>query len=426
MTDDPADPPPDDGGPPADEAGAAFPRSSLQLLLDRTYGPYFGGRLLWATGVWVYTVAAAIVVFDLTRSTLFVGLVSVAHFLPQMLLSPWSGAQADRGDRRKQVVVGRVISGSASSALVLWILTIGLEGTAGAFAIVVAALLTGIGDALGAPAAHALVPAMVRRNELPAAVALDSVPFTAARAIGPALGALLIVTLGPLAAFGFSAFASFSFAVIVLLLRIRKVVTPPGAHDRSVSAGLRYVRSTPALGALLLGVATIGLGVDPVVTLTPAIADGLGGGERLVGWLAATFGVGAGLGFLLLGAIRRWLGIARQGSIGLATIAVGLGLLAASMTPAAAVISLTVAGIGYTVALTALTTRIQQLVDESMRGRVMALWAVAFLGSRPVAAALNGVVADTLAPVVAVLVTAVFVVVGAVLVRPSRTSGDGR
>jgi MFS family permease len=399
---------------------SAEPRSAPRLLVDRTFGAYFAGRLFWATGVWVYSIAAAIVVFELTRSTLLVGMVSVAHFLPQILLSPWSGAQADRGDRRKQIVVGRVISGVASTSLVLWISTIGLEGRTGATAVIVAALLTGLGDAYGAPAAHALLPAMVRPVELPAVVALDSIPFTAARAAGPALGALLVVSLGPAFAFSFSAISSFTFAIVVATLPIRDRGRPVG-KDRSVMAGLRYIGSEPILVALLLGVAAIGIGVDPVITLAPAIADGLGGGSELVGVLASAFGIGAGATFLVLGLVRRYLGVARQGTVGLSVIAVGMLLLAGSPNPPTAVASLTLAGVGYTLALTALTTGIQQQADESMRGRVMALWAVAFLGSRPLAAALNGSLADAMSTSFALIVVAALVLLGAVLVRPSRT-----
>ena len=140
----------------------------------------------------------------------------------------------------------------------------------------------------------------------------------------------------------------------------------------------------------------------------------------MVGAMASAFGAGAGVAFLFLGLIRRLLGVSRQGSMGLLVIAVSMLSLAASPAPEFAIASLVLGGMGYTFALTALTTGVQQLVDEDMRGRVMALWAVAFLGSRPPAAAANGAVADLSSPVIALLLTTAVVVGGAVLVRPSK------
>lgn len=394
-------------------------RRSYQLLADPTFGPFFAGKLLSTIGMWVHNIAAAIVVFELTRSALLVGMVSVAQFTPQLVLTPWSGARADRSDRRRQLLAGRLVTASGSGGLVVWILLVGLDGDLGAAAVIGAALIVGIGFSLGGPAMNAVLPALVRPNELPNAVALNSVPFTIARAAGPAIGAGLVTSVGPVVAFGVAAVTNLLFAVVLALITIRPVDRPI-ARDGSVRAGLRHLRADPVMAALLIGVATIGVGADPVITLTPAIADGFGADARLVGTLASSFGIGAGLAFLVLGVARRRFGLVRLGGGGLGLLAAGTVGLAAAPVAAAAVAAMVVGGAGMTFSLTSLTTLIQQRVPEELRGRMMALWAVAFLGSRPLTAGITGAVADAIAVEAALVLVAVVVTAGALACRPTR------
>ena len=395
-------------------------RPGRQLLRDRTFGPYFLGKLLSTIGVWVHNIAAAIVVWELTRSALLVGAVSVGQFLPQLVLSPWSGARADRGDRRRQIITGRLVTAAGSIGLVLWATVVGLEGLPGAFAVITAATVVGIGFALGGPAMQSLIPALVRPSELPTAIALSSVPFTIARASGPAIGALLVTTTRPTVAFGLAAVTNLLFAAIIWRLPIRHVERRPAADGR-VRAGLRYVREHRSMLALLAGTAAIGVGADPVITLTPSIAERLGMTSSFVGLQASAFGVGAGLAFLALGQARLRLGLHRLGTTGLLLLATGMMALAAAATAWAAIVALLVAGAGMSFALTSLTTLVQQQVPEELRGRVMALWSVAFLGSRPLTAGVTGAVADATSVVVALLLVVVVLVVGAVVARPNRT-----
>jgi MFS family permease len=400
------------------------PRSGWQLLFDRTFGPYFAGKLLSTIGVWVHNIAAAIVVWELTRSAFLVGAVSVGQFLPQLILTPLSGAHADRGDRRRQIILGRFVTAAGSLGLVVWSAVVGLDGTVGAAAVIVAATVVGIGFAVGGPAMQALLPALVRPAELPTAIAVSSMPFTIARASGPAIGAVLVASVSPSVAFSLAAATNLLFAAIIWRLPIRHVERP-ASKDSRVRAGWRYVRSDAAMTALLLGVVTIGFGADPVITLTPSIAADLGAGSSLVGVLASAFGVGAGLAFVVLGRVRTWLGLPTLGTTGIATMAVGMATLAAAPTQAVAVGALLLAGAGMTFSLTSLTTLIQQQVPEDLRGRVMALWAVAFLGSRPIAAATSGSIADATSATVSLLLVVAILVVGAVVARPSRTVATG-
>lgn len=396
-------------------------RTSWQLLGDRTFGPYFAGKLLSTIGVWIHNIAAAILVWELTRSTLLVGAVSIAQFLPQIVLAPLSGARADRGDRRRQLVIGRIISAVASGGLAAWLLVVEVAGTAGAVAVILSAGVKGIGFAIGAPAMNALLPALVRPRELSSAIALGSLPMTVARSAGPALGALLIATVGPAATFAVSAALSLAFTVIVAVIHIREVPRRR-VTDTSVRAGWRHLRADASLSALMLGVVTIGLGADPVITLTPAIADQLGQGSGFVGTLASSFGIGAGLGFLVLSRMQVWFGLPRLGVTGLLTLAFGMGMAAAAPLPSLAIAAFSIAGVGMAFALTSLTTLIQQQVPEELRGRIMALWGVAFLGSRPIAAGITGAITDATSVTLALAVVAIALVLGALCVRPHRVN----
>ncbi|GEM_PF-546581 len=402
----------EDEGPPA-------ARRNLALLRDRTFGPYFFGKLLSTIGVWIHNIAAAILVWELTRSTLLVGAVSVGQFLPQFFLAPWSGAMADRGDRRKQLIFGRVVTVIGSGGLAVWIAVFGVEGISGAVAVITAATIVGIGFALGAPAMNALLPALVRPEELPSAISLGALPMTIARSAGPALGALLIATAGPSATFAVAAALGLTFTIIIATIHIR-AVPRPASSDTSVRAGWRYLRADASMSALMLGVVTIGIGADPVITLTPAVADQLGQPSSFIGTLASAFGIGAAIGFLALSRMQVWLGLPRLAVTGLLGLGFGMAMLAFAPTPLSAILAIGIGGLGMAFALASLTTLIQQQVPEELRGRVMALWGIAFLGSRPIAAGVTGALTDATSVILSLALVAAILFVGAYLVRPRR------
>ena len=396
----------------ATAADAPPSRTSWELVRDRTFGVYFVGNLVSNCGTWLQNIAAAVVVYDLTGSTALVGAVSILQFAASMLLSPWAGALSDRVDRRRLLIAGQIIGGVASASLAAWVAAVGVEGLPGPWPIFAAATVIGIGWAISVPTMQALVPALVEPEDLDQAIALNSITFNIARAVGPALGAIALARLGAAAAFGLNA-ATFAILIITLLLiRPRPIERNDHRGDGSVREGLRYVRREPALYVLLIGVTALGFGTDPVNTLTPAMADVLGGSEELVGWMVSAFGIGAAGTAFVVGALRKRISLGVMGVLGLAVLSLGLFGFAAGpglstlqvfgLTVAPAVpltlVSLVVAGAGFLLALTGLTTELQRRVPEPLLGRVMALWAVAFLGSRPAAALLDGALGDLFGP----------------------------
>lgn len=401
-------------------AGEAPARPVRSLLVDRTFGPYFWGQSLATMGVWIHNVAAAILMWDLTASTQWVAAITIGQFLPQVVVSPWSGGRADRADRRRQMVAGTVIAGLGPTTIAAWQALVGFDAGFGPVVLVIAATVIGTGFALSGPATQALLPSLVRRTELPSVVAVSSWPMTVARAAGPALGALLMVTGGTAPTFALVAVTQLTFAA-VMHRRERETLVPLDGRDTRVRAALTYLRSERPTAFLLLGVGVVGFGVDPVVTLAPAVADRLGGSGDVVGLLASAFGVGAGIGFVLLPAVRRRQRLERMATLGLVLLALGLAPLAVVPTVPLAAATLAVAGVGMALSLTGFTTAVQQRVPDALRGRVMAIWAVAFLGSRPLAATLSGGIADVWNEEIALVVAAGLILAGAFASRPALT-----
>lgn len=396
---------------PADGSDQPPARPTSRLLLDPVFGPYFFGKLLSTAGVWVFNIVAAIIAWDLSHSTLVVGAVSVALFVPQLLFAPISGAQADRGDPKAQLLVGRSLIAFGSGALAVATWLVGVDGLPGAWPVVAAAAVTGLGFVVGGPAMHSLLPTLVRPSELSQAVALNSLPPTIARAGGPVLGAALLVTAGPAAAFVFTSVTNLVFGLVILWLPLNGRVERARGSDGTVRVGLAWLRDDPVTAFLIVGMLAVGLGADPIVTLTPALSAGFGHGETLVGVFASAFGVGAGLGYFAIQPVRRRFGADRLGTAGMALL--GLSMLATGLAPtvAVAVVALGVGGVGFSWSLTGMTTRLYERVPETLRGRVMALWSIAFLGSRPIGAALSGAVADATTVGVAFVVVAAAVAV---------------
>ncbi|WP_165492297.1 MFS transporter [Egibacter rhizosphaerae] len=373
---------------------AATPRSTPALLTDRTFGPWFAGNLLSNSGNWLHNVAAAVVVFNLTGSALLVGLATAAQFASLAVLAPWAGALSDRIDRRRLLLGGQAVAATSAAALATIAVTLGLEGHAGAWTVIAATGGIGVGIAFASPALNALVPALVPDEDLESGVALTSLTFNVGRALGPAAGGIILATVGASTAFAVNAFSFLALIGVLLVIRPRPLGQPEADGDRSVRAGLRYVRSEATLFALLLGVGTIGFASDPVNTLTPALAGSLGGGDGLVAFLVSAFGVGAAATALATGRLQRALGLATVARAGALLLAVGLVAAAVAPTIPVALGAYVLMGIGFLLGLTSFTALLQRRVREDLRGRVMALWAVAFLGTRPVAALVDGAAAD--------------------------------
>jgi MFS family permease len=408
----------------ADVTAPPRPRGALGLMLDPVFGVLFWGKMFAVVAVWTHGIVAAIVMYDATRSALMVGLVGVAQFGPQLILSPTSGKWADTGNPARQILLGRLLCVAGSGFAAAWLfIEPGLRGVSAAIPILIGSLLVGFGFVVGGPAMQSIVPNLIRAGELSTAMALNSMPMTVGRIVGPVSGAYLAAHLGSAAGFAVSAALHLVFAILLLVVRFPSPPKRRAGADYRVRTAVKYVwRDRPLLLALV-AVTTVGIASDPSITLTPSMADELGGGTRLVGMLSATFGIGAAVGMAVLALMRGRMASARVSSFGMAGLAAGCLLPALGTVPALAFVGFAVAGLGFGWAMTGLSTVVQERAPEELRGRIMALWLVGFIGSRPIAAALLGGTADLVSVQAAFAVAAALSLVVALWCRPSNLVG---
>lgn len=388
-------------------------RNLPALLLDARMGPYFVAGLVSSCGVWIHNIVSAIVVFEATGSATIVGLVSVLQFGPSLVLSPWVGVLADRVDRRLLLAGGQALG--ALSAATLAAVTWGRPISA--TPVLIAAGAIGVSNAVIGPAGQALIPALVPRADLDRALTLQSLTFNVARAVGPAIGAAALLALGPAPAFAFNGVTYALLAVVLLTIRPLHRPAPAPTGERSVRAGLRFVRDDAVVRRVLLASALAAVAVDPVVTLTPALAQSLDGRETLVGAMVSAFGIGSLATIPFLSTAKDRLGLRAASMAAFGAFATGLLLAAWATVPIAAIAAFGIAGTGFLAATTSLTGMLQRLAPDHLRGRVMALWAAAFMGGRPFAALAVGAVADRVGVRTALAAVGLLTLSGVALLR---------
>lgn len=163
------------------------PRGALALMFDPVFGALFWGKMLSVVAVWTHSIIAAVVMYEATGSALMVGLVGVVQFGPQLILSPISGKWADTGNAGRQILLGRVLCMAGSGAVAIWLAAEpGLQGFSAALPVLLGSTLVGFGFVVGGPAMQSIVPDLIREGELSTAMALNSIPMTIGRILGPA------------------------------------------------------------------------------------------------------------------------------------------------------------------------------------------------------------------------------------------------
>jgi MFS family permease len=392
--------------------------SNAEVLRDRQFGPYFAGNLLSNSGTWFHNIAAAAAIYLATGSSLLVGLVSVLQFVGVIVLAPFAGTLTDRVDRRRLLLATQVVSFAAAATLAAGATRIDVTADEGGVALILGATaVMGAAHGLAMPAMGALVVNLVRDEHLETAVALSSVTFHVARALGPVAGGVTFTTFGAVAAFGVNAVSFLPLIVALLMVRPRTIVAQPTSR-RGFVAALQFVRRDRVSLVVLLALAAMSFATDPVNTLTPALADRFGQSPAAVGEQVSAFGAGAVLVLIVLNRLSRRFGNARAGVLGIGMVGCGILLVAVSPFYPAALLAFAVAGSGYLLGVSLLTGALHRRLDEDMRGRVMALWSVAFLGARPVGAVVNGAASDAFGVVVAVTLAAAVALLSLVWLAP--------
>jgi MFS family permease len=372
--------------PPDERLPPPGPRTALHVLSQRNFAPYFAGNALSASGTWFQNLAAALFVYRSTHSPFVLGVLNFAQFVPVVLLAPWAGGAADRYDRRRLLLVSQSVAVVLSGTLGV----VALAGAASVALVICFALGLGVVSAFSAPAQQALVSSLVAPDLLGSAIALNSMTFNIARAAGPTLAAATVAAFGIPVAFLVNSASYLLFVGGLLLVHPRAQRRTPTARLRD---SLALLRKEPRLAWLLLVVLAAGFGSDPVNTESPALAHAFGHHDTFAGLIVGAFGAGAvTAAFLVAG---------RSGSPRLTVASLTLlggAMVAFALAPSLAIgfAFLFAAGFGYLASNTRATTQLQLGVDETQRGRIMALWSIAFLGLRPLASLADGALAGAL------------------------------
>jgi MFS family permease len=309
-----------------------------------------------------------------------------SQFLPILVLAPWAGGASDRWNRRNLLLVTQTAATLLAGGLGL-LAYLKLAPTP---VVIGAAVALGVVSAFSAPAQQAMIATLVEEPEVPTAVALNSMTFNLARAVGPASAALAVQYLGIPAAFGLNAASYVIFIGALLFIGPQR----QELADRSVGhlrASIDILRRRPQLIVFLLIVAAVGFASDPVNTLGPAWAHAFGRKDTVAGYIIGAFGAGAvTAGLVVAGRVG---GSRRRMFLTLSLLGFGMVGFAVSPWLPVALPVLFLAGFGYLASNTHATSRLQLGVEPWERGRIMALWSVAFLGLRPFASILDGAIA---------------------------------
>jgi len=377
---------------------ATTPRRSTAALRHRDFALFWGSSLVSNSGTWLQNVAVPFVIFRLTHSAAWVGFAGFAQFAPGVVLAPLAGSLADRFPRRSVLLVNQTLLGLA--ALALWVEWV--AGWTSPWTITATVAISGTIASIGIASWQAFVSELVPREDLLNAVILNSTQFNAARAIGPAVGGLVLGGLGPGWAFLLN---GLSYGVVVIaLLRIR--LRRPAADTservgiiREFASTIRYVRAKRGIVACCVLLAAVGVFGSPVFSLVVVFADDVFHvNGTLYGLLSACLGIGSVLGAPLLA--TRGHRVMRSRLVGTSMVCYALALAAFGASPGYwyAVVCLLIAGAAYLAITSTVNTTVQLQVDEVMRGKVMALYLMTFTAAIPIGALVQGWAAQAVGP----------------------------
>jgi MFS family permease len=369
-----------------------------RALRHRNFQLFFSGQLISLIGTWMQSVAQSWLVYRLTGSALLLGSVGFASQIPVFLFAPLGGITADRINRRYIVIATQ----NASMLLAFILAALTLTGKVQVWHVFVLASLLGLVNAFDIPGRQSFLVDMVGKDDLMNAIALNSSMFNGARVIGPAIAGILVAKIGE----GWCFFANgVSYIAVIVGLLLMRVQIPVRASMASpfehMMEGFRFVNRTGPIRALLLLLGLVSLVGMPYAVLMPIFADQiLHGGARGLGILMGAAGVGALLGALTLAFREGVKGLGRWVAWCCAGFGASLVIFSLSHTFWLSVILLLPVGYAIMLQMACSNTLIQVMVPDALRGRVMAVYSMMFMGMAPIGALFGGALAERLgAPV---------------------------
>jgi MFS family permease len=386
----------------------------LRALRHRNYRLFFGGQLISLTGTWMQSVAQSWLVYRLTGSAALLGVVGFAGLIPVFLLAPLGGAVADARGRHPILVATQTTSMLLAFALA----GLTLAGLIEVWHVFTIAALLGVVNAFDIPARQAFVADMVGRDDLVNAIALNSSMFNGARIAGPAVAGALVASIGEGWCFVLNAVSYVAVISGLLLMRIEPWRRPlrHGSTLSTIVAGFGHVARTAPIRALMLMLALVSVAGMPYTVLMPIFADRiLHGGPQTLGVLMGASGVGALSAAGLLATREGVFGLGRWVTFGAAGFGASLIVFSQSTSIWLSMAALVPAGFCMMLQMASSNTLIQAMVPDALRGRVMAIYSMMFMGMAPFGALLAGTLAEHVGAPVTVAVGGVACLLGALV-----------
>jgi MFS family permease len=367
----------------------------LRALRHRNYRLFFAGQFVSLIGTWMQMVAQAWLVYRLTGSAVLLGLASFSGQIPVFVLAPIGGTVADRYNRHRVIVVTQTAAMLLAGLFALLTLTDRIQ----VWHVLVLAALAGCVNAVYAPARQAFVVDMVGKEDLMNAIALNSSMVNGARIVGPAVAGVLVATIGEGWCFFANAVSYLAVIVALLMMRIprQSFVPVAGSALANIIEGFGFVGRNRPIRALLLLLGLVSLMGMPYAVLMPIFADQiLHGGARGLGLLMGASGIGALTAALILAARRGVQGLGRWVAVSSTAFGASLVLFSLSRSFWLSAALLLPAGFSMMTEMASSNTLIQTMVPDHLRGRVMAVYSMMFMGMAPFGALLAGALAHQL------------------------------
>jgi MFS family permease len=367
--------------------------ATLRALRYPHFQLFFAGQFVSLIGTWMQSVAQSWLVYRLTGSSVLLGAVAFSGQIPVFLCAPLGGIAADRFNRRHVVIATQAASMMLAAALA----ALTLSGTVKIWHIFVLSAMLGAVNSFDIPARQSLIADMVERADLINAIALNSSMFNASRVIGPAVAGILVASIGE----GWCFFANaVSYVAVIAGLLIMKVPVrvrdmQTGSPLSGIAEGFGFVFANRPVHGLLILLGVVSITGMPYVVLMPIFADRiLHGGAEALGWLMGATGVGAMCGALLLASRQTLRGLGSW--VPASAFGFGTALLAFSFSRSFWLSTVILVPVGFSIMLEmgASNTLIQSMTPDRLRGRVMAVYSMMFMGMAPVGSLLAGAAAD--------------------------------
>ncbi len=385
----------------------------FRSLNNRNYRLFWFGQMVSLAGTWMQDVALSWLVLSLTDSPMALGLTMTIRFLPALVFSLYGGILADKLPKRQTIIAAQTVQMLIALAMAVLVST----ELVTVLLIYVLAGLRGTVDAVEGPTRQAFVPEMVGRDDVPNAVALNSTLFNSARIIGPAIGAVIISTLGIAACFYLNAFSFLAVIAGLFAMRPGELHAGEGGSGAGASGslreGFRYVRATPDIMIVFIVIAALAtFGYNFQTTLPLVTKYILNAEASTLSLLMTVMGAGsvtAGLIAAYRGKPRRHMMLVAGGLFSLLFLLVGL-----STSRALTTVLMFFVGFCGVFFMTSASTRVQLLVPSHLRGRVLGIYFLLFVGTTPIGSYVTGRLAEGLGVRVAMVILALLCLSGVV------------